>query len=264
MAKDSELNKEKTANTESNSNEPQTKSETRQKAEEVQTKNFEEEQQTLKAIDQLSADLLSAAEVATRKSETTALRQSIFDLNSAIQTLKTATVLSVSRETTQPNPVTQNSHNCGCGEPKTPNCCVEIYGSGIRVLKSTWDDGPKLELMVAIEAKGMKAVFPGLTSTIVVDKNAGWTKTYWPVTRCCVPCDQTISVPISVEAIDMDKLLGGNPEYGVTTGFSIPINCNCNICSIRIEVPLKGGGLTKNAVIEVEISARRIPGECCC
>jgi len=246
------------------------KSIVRAKAEEAEHKNLEEQRQILLETDELAAGLFKAAIEVQKQSEIGGLRENLAELRTAINQLKFSSALSVqqravaSAANTGQDPAHEDC-GCGCGEPKTKKCCIEIFGSGVRVLRAADGFVPTLELILAIGAGGVKGVYPGLTSQINVNQNVGWVKVDWPITKICVPCEGSMSIPITIEAMDIDKFMSV-PEKGGTTG-EMSINCNCNICSRVFEVSLSSGSMLpgeKKGVILVEVSARRVNGNCCC
>jgi len=246
------------------SNSKITRSKVRNKTEETEMKNIAEEQKTLDKIDELAADLIDATEVITRKSEVSALKNNISELQAAITTLKAASVVSIGSQQTQKRIIKNPDINdCGCDEPKIKQCCIEIFGSAIIVRKASDGIGTSLELLIAVEINGVKTVYPGLVTPIKVNKNSGWIKVYWKIATVCVPCNETISIPITVEAMDLDDT--GKPETGVTTGSSMRLKCSSEICSTIIPVDLNVGSIgVQNGQIEVEISAKKVSNSCCC
>jgi hypothetical protein len=246
----------------------ESKSIIRAQADEIEQKNLDEQRQILQDTDELAAGLFKAAIEVQKQSEISGLRENLAELRSAINQLKVSSALTV-----QPRPSASTANteqdssreDCGCGEPKTKKCCVEIYGSGVRVLRAADGFVPTLELILAIGAGGVKGVYPGLTSQINVNQNVGWVKVDWPITKICVPCEGSMSIPITIEAMDIDKMLSV-PEKGGTIG-EMAINCNCNICSRVFEVNLSSGSMLpgeKKGVILVEVSARKVNSDCCC
>lgn len=239
------------------------------KVEQSLAEQEQQESQAIQEIDQLAADLLTAAEVMTRKTETSSLKRNIQELSDAIQTLKTASVLNLSnkvipQEVEKINPYPAENP-CGCNEPVKKHCCMQLKCTGIRVLKTGDLIGPRLELILAVAAAGTKSVFPSLLSPITVDKNNGWTKVNWDITRICVPCDQSKSIPISIEMMERDYGINGAPETGSLSGLSLPLNCTCDVIPQVYEINIEGGGLLeRRGVILVEITAERVDGACCC
>jgi hypothetical protein len=233
-------------------------------ANEVEQKNLQEQKQIIQETDELAAGILKATYEVQKHSEISALKDDLASLRSAINTLKTTAALSIQNQSLQ-KIQSLPEQGCGCSETKEKKCCIEIFGSGVRVIKAADGIVPTLELILAIQAGGIKAVFPGLTSQINVNQNVGWVKVDWSITKICVPCSQQMTIPLLVEAMDIDKVLSV-PEKGANTG-SITISCNCSPNSVIIDVNLSSGSILggeKKGQIMVEVSARRVNGECCC
>lgn len=231
---------------------------------EVKKKNIDSQRQIIQETDELAAEILKASYEMHKQSEIGSVKADLDNLRTAINALRTMTTLPQPKEVNLPAPH-QGQNDCGCGDVKEKKCCIELYGSGVRVIKAADGLGGTLELILAIQAAGIKAVFPGLTSQINVNKNVGWVKVDWPITRVCVPCNQTMNIPLLVEAMDIDKALSV-PEKGANTG-SISISCSCNPNSVVVDVNLSSGSILggeKKGQIMVEVSARRVNGECCC
>ncbi|MBK6997070.1 MAG: hypothetical protein KA138_00135 [Saprospiraceae bacterium] len=246
------------------------KSVVRAKAEEAEQKNLEEQRQILQETDELAAGLFKAAIEVQKQSEIGGLRENLAELRTAINQLKYSSALSIpqrpaaSAANTGQDPAHEDC-GCGCGEPKTKKCCIEVYGSGVRVLRAADGIVPNLELILAIGIGGVKGVYPGLTSQINVNQNVGWVKVDWPITKICVPCEGSLTLPVTIEAMDIDKMLSV-PEKGGTTG-EISLNCNCITGPRVFEVNLSSGSMLpgeKKGVILVEVSTRRVNGDCCC
>ena len=154
----------------------------------------------------------------------------------------------------------------GCGEDVKPKCCVQVYISKVRVLEGQSlpeaADNNQLELIIAVQAQDSWGLVPGLSSNIGVNAKSGWVAVHGPVNKFCVPCDRPLTIPLFVEAMEVETTIaGGRPEFGSNTG-AIVLRCDCEIISQRVEVNLNGGGTTGGRV-EVEISAKKVGGGCC-
>lgn len=219
----------------------------------------ETKSKTIDEIEELSAKLIVASEDIKQKTDYNVLRQSITELKNAISVLK------ISAEQSIPNYSQSQTNKCGCSEKKE-KCCVQLQISRVRVIsgQGVGVDMNKLELIFAVRALDMCGIVPGLTSYMTVDKRSGWVPVYSPIGKFCVECDSQINIPLTIEVMDTGGMAELRPELG-STNSSIQLNCKCEISSVITSVSLSGGGgeLTRNAVVEVEVSAKRIESGCC-
>jgi hypothetical protein len=141
---------------------------------------------------------------------------------------------------------------------------MQIFISRVRALKSSLLEGD-IELIVAVKALDQGAVFPSLTAFLNLDDNAIWTAVDVPVGRFCVPCAGSLTVPLTVEALEVGKALEGRPDFGATPDV-ITLTCSCPVVPRLIKITLSGkwgAGHGSNHEVEVEISGRRLANRCC-
>lgn len=150
-----------------------------------------------------------------------------------------------------------------CGE-STRNCCVQLYMSRARALKSGGTEGD-LEIIFAVRAVDQAGIFPSLTSYIKLDNSSVWAPINSPCGKFCVPCSGSLTVPLIVEALETGLAGEGRPEFGSTQG-AITLSCNCPIVPQQIIVTLSGkwgSGHGNNHQVELEISGKRLSEGCC-
>ena len=166
---------------------------------------------------------------------------------------------------TAPGAAARSNCGCsgGCGDENKPSCCMLVYMSKVRVLEGqNMGDKNQLELILAVQAQDTWGLVPGLSGNLGVNQKPGWVSIYGPIAKFCGPCSECITIPLFVEAMEVEtNALGGRPEFGSDVG-AMTLRCDCEVAPVRVSVRLDGGGVGRG-VVEVEISARRTGGRCC-
>lgn len=150
-----------------------------------------------------------------------------------------------------------------CGPEYKPSCCIQLYISKVRVIEGQRvGDKNQLELIIAVQAMESWGLVPGLSGNLGVNKKAGWVSVYGPINKFCVPCAECFTVPLFAEAMEVEtNALGGRPEFGSNTS-AMTLRCDCPVAPVHIVVDMSGGGVG-GGIVEIEVSAKVIPGGCC-
>ena len=108
---------------------------------------------------------------------------------------------------TAPGAAARSNCGCsgGCGDENKPSCCMLVYMSKVRVLEGqNMGDKNQLELILSVQAQDTWGLVPGLSGNLGVNQKAGWVSIYGPIAKFCVPCSECLTIPLFVEAMDVE------------------------------------------------------------
>lgn len=166
--------------------------------------------------------------------------------------------------------------NCGgnneqqkdCNKKCCPKCCYfDIYMSRVRATQN--NDGYS-ECMLTGYANGYSAPFPGMGSWFIIHKKWGWRNINKFIVRVCMEQGKnTGSVSVTADAIEVDRMLGGNWECGSSEVSKI-LTLQCGQVSepqiITVQCKkvknISAGNVT--SIFDVEFIAYPVNNCCCC
>lgn len=234
-------------------------------------------QEALREIRGLTSRLIETSRATLfRAEEDRALQGALQELRGAARDIGNALGLELRREappaysaTSHPAPIQERG--CGC-EPNCETiapdcCCFEIILLRARVMVEQGmpeiadgagpGTGNQLELIFNVLADGEGEVYPSLVSHIAIEKKQKWVWINKRLRKICIRCNETRTVPLTVEIMEIEEnVAGGRPEFGTNFG-SLTLKCGCPTVPEQVSVELTGGGITGGEIL-VEIGARQL------
>ncbi|MBA3726337.1 MAG: hypothetical protein H0W86_07760 [Armatimonadetes bacterium] len=140
---------------------------------------------------------------------------------------------------------------------------MELYISAVKAVRGqSWGDKNTLETIFGIKGMHGWGLVPGLAGWLTLDtRTNGPTPVEASIERHCVPCNGSVTVPLIAQAQETGGFWEGKDEFGSSTE-AITLTCDCEVCSKWIAVNFTAGGVGRGG-IEIQVSARHIPGGCC-
>lgn len=153
-------------------------------------------------------------------------------------------------------------NECCCKEKKC--CCFDIYVSRIKAKKN--HDGYS-EAMIIGYANGQAAPLTGLGSWLIIHKKQGWVNINKFIMRICKPNDESsFSVAVTADAIEVDRMGGGNWERGSAQEIkNLELICGKVAVpqSVKVECKKVKNLLAGNVTSEFEVEFTAYPANNC-